>query len=358
MAEQDLGEKTEAASPRRRREAREDGSIARSMDLTAAICLFGAVILLLWLTPLMMRDLTIYLREVLEDSSTDVGTHGYAGGDELERGLKILVAAAGPFVGLMFIVGYLAAVWQVGWLFTAKPLRPRFSKLDPIAGFKKFFSAQAAGRAGMSFGKVLLILAVSVAFIARRWTDVLMLPRFEFAQAAAKSGWYLVELLLWLAAVLIILGILDYAFQKWQWERQNRMTKHEVKEEMRMTMGDPMVKQRQRSFARKILSQRLNQTVPKADVVVTNPEHISIALKWDPQTMNAPKVLAKGTDYIALRIRQIAIANRVPIVERKPLARAMYPVVQVGQEIPSNFFQAVAEVLAYVYRLNRKQKAG
>ncbi len=357
MADQDLGEKTEPASPRRRKEAREEGSIARSMDLTAALTLLGAVALLIWLTPYMMRDLTVYVRETLETSSSDIGIGGYSGGDDLQRALKILVASAGPFVGLMFVVGYLAAVWQVGLTLTAKPLAPKLSKLDPIAGFKKFFSAQAAGRAGMSFGKVLIIGLVSVIYVSRRFTDILMLPRFTFGEAFSKSGWYLIELLLWLAAALIILGILDYAFQKWQWERQNRMSKHEVKEEMRMTMGDPMVKQRQRTFARKILSQRLQQSVPKADVVVTNPEHISIALKWDPNTMNAPKVLAKGTDFLALRIRQIALANHVPIVERKPLARAMYPVVHVGQEIPSNFFQAVAEVLAYVYRLNKK-KAG
>lgn len=357
MAEQDLGEKTEPASPRRRREAREEGSIARSMDLTAAITLMGAVLLLIWLTPYMMRDLTVYMRETLESSASELNIGGYRGGDDLHRALKIMVVSAGPFVGLMFIIGYLAAVWQVGLMLTPKPLQPKLSKLDPISGFKKFFSAQAAGRAGMSFGKVLLILAVSVAYISRRFTEVLMLPRFAFAEAFAKSSWYLVELLLWLAAVLIILGILDFAFQKWQWERQNRMSKQEVKEEHRMTQGDPLLKQRQRQFARKILSQRLQTTVPKADVVVTNPEHLSIALKWDPETMNAPKVLAKGADEIALRIRQIALAHRIPIVERKPLARAMYPVVQVGQEIPSNFFQAVAEVLAYVYRLNRK-KAG
>jgi len=357
MAEQDLGEKTEPATARRKREAREEGSIARSMDLTAALTLLGAVLLLLWLTPHMMRDLTVFVRETLESSSSDTWSANPIGGEDLERAVRILIGSAGPFVGLMFIVAYVAAVWQVGWIFTTKPLQPKLSKLDPINGFKKFFNMQALGRAGMSLGKVALILLVSIAVISRRFQEILMLPRFGFAEACAKSGGYIVELLLWLAAMLIILGILDFAFQKWQWERQHRMSKHEVKEELRMTMGDPLIKQRQRGFARKILSQRLQQTVPKADVVVTNPEHISIALKWDPQTMNAPKVLAKGTDYIALRIRQIALANRIPIVERKPLARAMYPIVQVGQEIPSNFFQAVAEVLAYVYRLNNR-KAG
>jgi len=357
MADGDLGDKTEPASPRRRREAHEEGSIPRSMDLSASITLLGAIILLVWLTPYMMRDLGVYLREALRASSADVGTQGYSGGDDLQRALKILVSAAAPFAGLMFVVGYLSTVWQVGWTLTAKPLQPKLSKLDPIGGFKKFFNAQAAGRAGMSIGKVILILLVSVIYVSRRFTQILMLPRLGYAEAFARSGWYLVELLLWLAAILIILGILDYAFQKWQWERQNRMSKHEVKEELRMTMGDPLVKQRQRSVARKMLSQRLQQSVPKADVVVTNPEHLSIALKWDPAAMHAPQVVAKGADHIALKIRQIAIAHRIPIVERKPLARAMYPVVHVGQEIPSNFFQAVAEVLAYVYRLNGK-KAG
>lgn len=357
MAEQDLGEKTEPATPRRRREAREEGSIARSMDLTAALSLLGAVLLLLWLTPSIMRDLTVYVRETLGSSSDDLAARDVLGGEEMSRAVRLLLGAAGPFLALMFVVAYAAAVWQVGWTFTVKPLQPKLSKLDPLNGLKKLFNAQAAGRAGMSIGKVLLILLVSVAVISRRFQGILMLPRYTFAEAASRAGWYLAELLLWLAAVLIVLGILDYAFQKWQWERQHRMSKHEVKEELRMTMGDPLLKQRQRGFARKILSQRLQQTVPKADVVVTNPEHISIALQWDAQTMNAPRVVAKGADYVALRIRQIAIAHRIPVVERKALARAMYPVVQVGQEIPPNFFQAVAEVLAYVYRLNAR-KAG
>ena len=357
MADGDMGDKTEPASPRRRREAHEEGSIPRSMDLSASLALFGAITLLVWLAPYMMRDLGVYLRQALEASSSDVSVRGDSGGHDLQQALKILVSAAGPFVGLMFIVGYLSTVWQVGWTLTAKPLQPKLSKLDPISGFKKFFNAQAAGRAGMSIGKVIVILLVSIAYVSRRFTEILMLTRLDYAQAFAKSGWYLVELLLWLAAILIILGIIDYSFQKWQWERENRMSKHEVKEEMRMTMGDPLVKQRQRSVARKMLSQRLHQSVPRANVVVTNPEHLSIALKWDPTTMAAPQVVAKGADYVALKIRQIAIAHHIPIVERKPLARAMYPVVHVGQEIPSNFFQAVAEVLAYVYRLNGK-KAG
>lgn len=357
MAEQDLGEKTEPATARRRREAREEGSIARSMDLTAAITLLGAVLLLVWLTPIILRDLTLLLRETLESSSADTWSSDPVGGDDLERAVRFLIVSASPFVGLMFVVAYVAAVWQVGWTFTIKPLQPKLSKLDPISGAKRFVNAQALGRAAMSLGKVLLILLVSIAVVSRRWEGILMLPRLGFAEACARSGGYLAELLLWLAAVLILLGILDFAFQKWQWERQHRMSKHEVKEELRMTMGDPLLKQRQRGFARKILSQRLQQSVPRADVVVTNPEHISIALKWDAETMNAPKVLAKGTDYVALRIRQIALAHRIPIVERKPLARAMYPVVQVGQEIPPKFFQAVAEVLAYVYRLNAR-KAG
>jgi flagellar biosynthetic protein FlhB len=135
------------------------------------------------------------------------------------------------------------------------------------------------------------------------------------------------------------------------------MTKQEIKEELKTTMGNPELKQRQRGFARKIMNQRLHQNVPKADVVVTNPEHIAIAIKWDPDKMNAPIVLAKGADYVALRIRQIAMANGIPIIEKKPLARAMYPIVQVGREIPPMFFQAVAEVLAFVFRLNGKFNA-
>ena len=356
MAE-DLGDRTEAATPRRRQDAREQGDIARSADLTAALILAGALCLLLWTTPRMMRDLAATLRGMLAGDQAPSLTDGGGAMHELAAAFLALGRAAGPFLAFIFLLAYVASVWQVGWLFTLKPLQPRWSKMNPLNGLKRFAGLQTFTRAGMSMGKVALLAGIAALLAARNLHAILALPRFEFAEMTVHAAGMVVELCWWLIVALLLLGVLDLAFQKWNWERTHRMTKQELKEELRTTMGDPMLRQRQRVLARKMMSQRLKQSVPTADVVVTNPEHLAIALKWDPNSMNAPTVVAKGADYLALRIRQIAAAHGVPIVERKPLARAMYPVVQVGREIPSHFYQAIAEILAYVYRLNGKKAA-
>lgn len=356
MAESDLGEKTESATPRRRREVRKQGNIAKSMDLTAALSLAAALFLILFLSPDMMRRLAVLIQSSLAGENASVASD-ITGVAEFAPMLRVLLLTAGPFALLIFVATALSAAAQVGWSPTAVPLQPKLNRLDPISGLKKFFSMQTFGRAGMSMLKVIVLMVVSSTFIHVRLDEILALPRYEFAAAVANSAQLFTQLFLWLVIVLIIMGILDFAFQKWQWERQNKMSKQEVKEELKSTMGSPENKQRQRAFARKIMNQRLQQSVPTADVVVTNPEHLSIALKWNPETMNAPVVVAKGADYVALRIRQIAAVHQIPIVEKKPLARAMYPLVEPGQEIPSMFFQAVAEILAFVYRLNGKTSA-
>ncbi|NOG53575.1 MAG: EscU/YscU/HrcU family type III secretion system export apparatus switch protein [Planctomycetes bacterium] len=228
------------------------------------------------------------------------------------------------------------------------------SRLNPLAGLKKFASIRTLARAGSNMAKVLIVIIVAVSVIGRHVQDILTLSQLEAPQAVIKAAELVLELAFWLLVALLILGFIDYVYQRWQWERDNRMSKQAIKEEMRNMIGDPTARKRQRDFALSILRQRMGQAVPSADVIVTNPEHLAIALKWDPETMNAPKVVAKGADYLAIRIRQLAMANGVPIVERKPLARAMYPLVRVGDEIPPRFYQAIAELLAYVYRLNGK----
>jgi flagellar biosynthetic protein FlhB len=204
----------------------------------------------------------------------------------------------------------------------------------------------------MSIGKLLIIGAMAAVVVLRDIPSILHLADLDANQILPAAGHLVFLLALKLAVLLLLLALLDYAFQRWQHERDMRMTKEEVKEEMKRMEGDPLVKQRRSRVARQLAMQRLSSAVPHADVVVTNPTHFAVALRYDGQTMQAPKVVAKGADYLAARIRQLAVINGVPMVERKELARALYRDVEVGQQIPPQFYSAVAEILAYVYRLS------
>ena len=298
MAQGDEAEKTEAPTARRRAEAREQGNIARSTDLTGV---------------------------------------------------------AAPLILAITAAGLLTATWQVGVLFTAKPVQPSFSKLSPVKGLKNLVNMQAMVRLGMSVLKVIIIGAVATAVLIEDLPWILHIGELELISAFAASCELVYALGLKLAALLIVLAILDYAFQRWKHEEDLKMSKHEVKEEMKRMEGDPMVKQRRARVARQLATQRIGAAVPQADVIVTNPTHFAVALRYQSGDMRAPKVVAKGADLLAALMRQLAAIHGVPIVERKPLARALYYGVEVGREIPPEHYAAVAEILAYVYRLSERQ---
>lgn len=354
---EDLGDKTEPASARRRSQARQQGSMPRSTELASALILTVGFYTIIKLSPQMFLEWKIFLESMLLGDWTanplDL--------DEARRDITIALLTAGriaaPFLVLILFIVYASYYWQVGWLLTTKPLTPSLAKLNPISGVKKMFSLRKLMAAGVSVAKVSLIVTVTVLVVRAKLDEVLMLPRLEYLDAALRAIALVVELCWWILPILVLLGLIDYIYQKWQWEEENKMSKQEVRDEMKQMIGDPKMKKRQRNFAMEILNQRIATSVPQADVIVTNPEHLAIALQWDPTSMTAPKVLAKGADYMALRIRQIGGLHRIPIVERKPLARAMYPLVEVGKEIPPQFYGAVAEVLAYVYRLEEAKAA-
>ncbi|MFG0330941.1 MAG: flagellar biosynthesis protein FlhB [Phycisphaerales bacterium] len=356
MAE-DLGDKTEPATQRRRQDERKRGSVPRSQDLAGAIGLLGAVLAIIVFAPGILRDWQAFMEQTLSGRISAEPFHHEAALNDAAKAVGLAIKVAGPFLLAMVAVSYIGLVWQVGLLLSFEPLRPSLNKLSPMSGLKKLFGVRSLAKAGTNIGKVVAVLLVAAPVIAMNFREVLALPYLEFAEAVVVASKLVVELAFWLTLTLIILGLIDFAYQKWQWEQDHKMTKQEVKDELKQLQGDPAVKSRQRGFARKIMQQRLNQSVPTADVIVTNPEHLAIALKYDSTSMHAPRVVAKGADYMALRIRQIAALHGVPIIERKPLARAMYPAVEVGQEIPPQFYAAIAEVLAYVYQLNGR-KAG
>ena len=351
----DFGEKTEPASGKRREQLHEQGDVPKSTDLAGTLTIAAALIPLIFLARMVMRDWMGLLDRMLSGRSTGqiLSVQGLYG--DVALAFRTAFESAFPFLISSFVVTAAAMAVQVGFRITFEPMQPNITKLNPIEGVKKFFKLNALVDLLSSLAKVVIVLTVAIFYIRAHQDVILMLPRMELADSAAHASDLVMGLCLWLLVMLLILAFIDLIYQRWQWERDNRMSKEEIKEEAKNIMGDPKIKKRQREFAMQIMNQRTSQVVPEADVVVTNPEHLAIALKWDPETMSAPKVLAKGADYLALRIRQIAAINGIPIVERKPLARAMYPIVHAGQEIPSQFYSAIAEILAYVYRLEGRE---
>ncbi|MGI9013158.1 MAG: flagellar biosynthesis protein FlhB [Phycisphaerales bacterium] len=353
MAE-DLGERTEDATPRKLQNARDEGNVAKSGDLAGAVMLLG-VTLLLWagLMP-SLGSLKVYLGEELSINHIADLIVVEASADAAASAFMAAVMVAGPLLCVAWLVAWLSHFMQVGWLFTTKPLEPKLSKLNPISGLKRVVGIAAVVKAGMDSSKVAVVCIVVVISITGMMNDLVALPGMTMMQALGAIGWMMFDLALRILAVLLFLGILDLAYQRWKHQRDLRMSRTEVKDEMRQTEGDPETRKRRMRMQQQIAMQRLRSDVPKADVIVTNPEHISIAIQYDADSMHAPKVVAKGQEYVALRIRQIALMHGIPIVERKPLARMLFRTVKVGQEVPPSVYQAIAEVLAYVYRLRGK----
>ena len=348
MAE-DLGEKTEDPTPRKLQKARDQGQIAKSTDLASALTLAG-VTLILWVFAAPSLDrLGVLLRHSLENAGQAVsdGTESMIVGAAMV-GLAVLV----PLVAVAWIAAYLSHLWQVGFGFRTKPIEPSMEKIDPIKGVKRIVGIQALVKGGMDLGKTTIAMGVAGLVSWRMHDTLVVLPEYTAFQGFAVIGRLMLELAAVIAIALLILAIFDFMFQKWKHQKDHRMTKQEVRDEHKDMEGDPHVKRRRMQMARQMTMQRISQSVPTADVVVTNPEHISVAIKYEEGKMNAPVVVAMGVDHLALRIRRIAAQHGIPIVERKPLARLLHRTVDVGDPVPPDAYAAVAEVLAYVYRMN------
>lgn len=350
----DAGEKTESASPRRRQEARNKGQVARSTDLNAALLLVGGMVGLRLLGPDMLGSLYEAMRRNLAHADPAADAAIDVGALVAELGLMVF-GAIGPILLLIMVLGLISNLLQVGLLFTTQPLTPKLDKLNPINGFGRLFNTRTLVQLVMNLVKLAVVVLVATGAVRARLDEIMA--------AMALSGWplfvqlmtVLYEIGVQLGLALLVIALIDYAWQRWKFERDLRMSKQEVREEMRSMEGDPMLKQRRRKMQMAAAMQRLRKAVPQADVIVTNPTELAIAIKYDPQQMTAPKVVAKGADHLAKKIRELAIMHGIPIVERKPLAQALYKTVEVGQEVPERFYQAIAEILAYVYRLSGKK---
>lgn len=349
----DAGERTEAPTPRRRTEARERGQIAKSNDLSSALILVGGMLCMRWLAPQMMASLMSVMKAYLP-----VDDPAEMAGIDLVSVISsigmITLAAVGPILLGLVLLAVASNLLQVGFLFTLYPLKPKGDKLNPINGIKRLFSTRTIMQLAMNLVKLVVVCAVAYWAIMDRMDDILLALGLEGWQQVVLVSKVLYEVGIRLASVLLIIALFDFAWQRYKHERDLKMSKQEIKEEMRRMEGDPLVRRRRLRMQYAAALQRIKSAVPKADVVVTNPTEYAVAIKYDADTMRAPKVVAKGQHHMARRIREIAIKHGIPIVERKPLAQALFKMVEIGQEIPEQFYKAVAEILAYVYELSGK----
>lgn len=350
MAE-DQDERTESATGRRRMEARDQGRVARSLDLTAATGLLAALVLLNVFGGKLVWALKRVLESMLQGEFAENPTKMQGIEEGFWFAARLVAEALLPLLLSMAAVAIAINIYQVGWRITPDVLAFNLGKLSPFKGFRGLIDLRAGIRLAMSMAKMTLIMGIATWLIVGQASTIAGLSGLGMFDMFRLSCDMIYGLGLKLAALLLGIAVLDYSYQKWQYEKDLRMTKQEVKEEMKMMEGDPKIKQRRARVARQLALQRIQSAVPKADVIVTNPTHFAIALQYDTRTMKAPKVIAKGADYMAMRIRQLAALHEVPIVERKELARALHKNVEVGQEVPPQFYNAVAEILAYVYRI-------
>ncbi|MEJ5188478.1 MAG: flagellar biosynthesis protein FlhB [Breznakiellaceae bacterium] len=352
FAAEDEG-RTEEPSEYKIRKAREEGRVAKSQELVGALVLLMPALVLLFLGPSMfttcLEMLRFFFTRLTElDPTKDGQVYGIFISYFLRLALPIMLVA--------LVAGIFANLVQVGFLFTTKPLAPKFSKIVPRLGTyfqRTLFSIEGLFNFAKSLVKIAIIGVVSYLTISSKFAQLVSLERANLWTGFTVVSELAIRLLITAALLLLVLSVPDYLFQRWQYRESLKMTKQEVKEERKMYEGDPLIKSRLRQRMRELLSRNMVANVPKADVVITNPTHYAVALEWNETTMTAPMVTAKGADEVALRIRKIAEENDVPIVENKPLARALYAETEIGDIIPEKYYQAIATILAHVYKLQK-----
>ncbi|MCB9877678.1 MAG: flagellar biosynthesis protein FlhB [Planctomycetes bacterium] len=348
----DDGGKTEKATPGRLSEVRNKGDTPLSRELIQGGVLFLAAIMLLWIGEWLMHA----LGEVMQNGlSLDVRTRpledisGICA--ELSRAVLTIAPPFVTLVGALVLATLLLGYGQIGVKISHEVIKLKFERLNPINNMKRVFSPQSLVRTLFAALKLSVIVGVLYFVLRDRLPVLLHLHEVPFAAAVGQIGGLALTLVLWIGAVVTAMAAADFAFQRYSFHKRNMMTKQEVEDERKRAEGDPTMKARQRSARNEMLRHRMMAAVPKADVIITNPTHYSVALRYDRQRDAAPVVVAKGLDELAFAIRKIAKENGVPLMEDPPLARALYRAVKVGQGVPAKFYQAVATVLSHVYRL-------
>jgi flagellar biosynthetic protein FlhB len=349
MAEESGQERTEDATTKRRNDFREKGQVAQSKEVGTAALLTAALLLWSFYAKYFWSDLEQMYRNMLQQMGT--AEVSLASISSLAWNLGgVLFGLLWPIFLVTLLVGFFASFLQVGPLFATKVFKPDLAKFNPIKGMAKFVSKRSAVELIKSLAKVVLIAFVAYRTVKGEFDTALTLVMMDLDQTLVFLGHVAFIVFAKSCGIIIVLAVIDFAFSRYEMEQRMKMTKQEVKEEHKETEGNPELKSRIRSMQMQAARKRMMSEVPKADVIITNPTHLSIALSYDREAMGAPKIIAKGADHLAFKIREIARAHEIFIIENKPVARALYQQ-DIGDEIPEEMFTAVAEILAYVYSL-------
>ena len=350
------GSKTEKATPKRRRDERKRGHVAMSRDVVAVATLVAAYALLRILGPMIVTKVMTFMQYCMGDMAvSDLGVEGILDTIGMQL-VEVLAVSVGLFAAGVIIVSVAATFFQTGMLVSGEALKPKFSKINPIEGFKRLFSLKGVVETLKSLIKIVVLIII----VYDNLTDVLTESHKYLYTDLSASATHIFESVLAMIFDIIIafaaIAAADYLYQWWQYERDLRMTKQEIKEEYKQLEGDPQIKGKMKERQRQMAQSRMMQQVPQADVVIRNPTHYAVALRYRPEIDNAPIVLALGMDELALRIVRVAEEHKVAVIENVPLARALYAGAELNREIPPEFYGAVAEVLVYIFRLNENKQ--
>lgn len=353
------GEKTEDPTSKKLEDARKEGQVAKSKEITSAFELLAFFLLLyVWIEKMgtyfvgNIYDIYSQIPEYIRMYDGNVPEQTLNAIFVKSMGRVLLILA--PFLSAGLIVALVCNVAQVKWKPTGKPMKPKFNKLNPVSGIKRIFSANSLVELFKSILKIGLISYVVYSYLKKNMPPLYLLYDLSLNQAIAQIGSLVMGLGLRIAIWYMLIAVLDFIYQKIKFKNDMKMTKQEVKDEYKNQEGDPQVKGRQRQKMQETSRRRMMQQLPEADVVITNPTHFAVAIKYDPVLYDAPYVVAKGADYLAQKIKETAKEHHIEIVENKPLARMLYANVDVGSVVPPELYQAVAEVLAFVYHLQGK----
>jgi len=354
MGEQ-TGDKSEEPTPHRLREAREKGQVAKSREVTTAFLLLFSYMIFKYTGEFMWEQLRsmvqIILSEIPRATEFSLNFVGYI----FLVGIRGLLLSVAPIFGLVVFVALVVEALQTGFLFSLDPLTPKLERISPAEGFKKMFSLQGFVELIKSIIKILIVFWITWVALRNDIPFVIVLVSGQPMDALLLGASLAYKVAMRVGLFYLAIAILDYMYRRWEYMRGLKMTKQEIKEEYKRLEGDPMIKQRMRELQRQVAYSRMMAAVPQADVVVTNPTHLAVAMQYETKKMKAPKVLAKGERKVAEEIVKLADNNYIPIVENEPLARSIYRTTKVGQEVPGELYQAVAEILAFVYKLKKQR---
>ncbi len=349
-------DKTEAATPRKREEVRKEGRVAKSTDLVSAVGLLASLALLKSAGPWIMSGLSDLFRHSfthLHSQSVGVDNLSQLAADYGTRFFKLCVPVA---IGTA-VVGFTANVMQVGLKVTPKAIAPMFNRLDPFKGVARLVSGRSFFEVVKATAKICVVVYFIYSFLKAQYPAIIDIGTMSVQDMAATAGQLCWALMMRGCLAVLVIGVVDYIYQRFSFENSIKMTKQEVKDEYKRTEGNPEVKGQLRARQRAMARRRMVTEVASADFVLTNPTHYAVALKYDAETMSAPAVVAKGQRLLAQKIKEIAAQNGVPVIENPPVARLLYKTVEIGRQVPEELYQTVAEILAYVYQLGKKAGA-